>query len=150
MSSPRFWQHTFVCFEGSPRSAWSQTPKTLGADYRLEALANSAKAGNAPLITLPSPRSAKHAVGSSPNHKSSIARRATEDRHISDFFSKPYLRAGAPEKEAIRAGLSRKSYWRLSRTMATHMAMSNQWLAEQGLISIQEEWIRIHYPATAR
>ncbi len=43
-----------------------------------EALANSTKAGNAPLTTLSSPRSAKHAVGLSPHH-----------RYVSDFFSKP-------------------------------------------------------------
>jgi len=60
------------------------------------------------------------------------------------------IKLGVAERDAIYAGLSRKSYWRLSRTMATHKAMSNKWLAEQGLISIREEWIRIHYPATAR
>ncbi len=60
------------------------------------------------------------------------------------------IKLGAPVRDAINAGLSRKSHWRLSRTMATHMAMTNEWLADQGLISIKEKWISIHYPATAR
>ncbi len=30
------------------------------------------------------------------------------------------------------------------------MGMSNQCLKEQGLISIKELWVNIHYPATAR
>jgi len=28
--------------------------------------------------------------------------------------------------------------------------MSNQWLKDQGLISIKQLWVNIHYPATAR
>jgi RNA-directed DNA polymerase len=28
--------------------------------------------------------------------------------------------------------------------------MTNDWLKEQGLISIRELWIAMHYPATAR
>lgn len=57
---------------------------------------------------------------------------------------------GTSLKAAISVGLSRKGYWRLSRTLATQTGMTNRWLAEQGLISIKEQWIRIHYPATAR
>jgi len=57
---------------------------------------------------------------------------------------------GTSLKTAISVGLSRKAYWRLSRTLATQSGMTNKWLAEQGLISIKEQWVRIHYPATAR
>ena len=60
------------------------------------------------------------------------------------------LKLGVPKRDAIYAGLSRKSHWRLSRTKATHMAMTNEWLKEEGLISIKEQWVNIHYPATAR
>ena len=42
---------------------------------------------------------------------------------------------------------SRKAYWKLSRTLATNMGMGNEWLAEQGLISLKEQWSRNHYPA---
>ena len=46
----------------------------------------------------------------------------------------------------ILAGLSRKGYWRLSRTLGTHTGMTNAWLAEQGVISLKELWVNIHYP----
>lgn len=51
---------------------------------------------------------------------------------------------------AISVGLSRKGPWRLSRTLATHSGMTNQWLKDQGLLSIKDLWVNIHYPATAR
>ena len=60
------------------------------------------------------------------------------------------LKLGASLNAAISVGLSRKGYWRLSRTLATQTGMTNQWLKKQGLISIKEQWVRIHYPATAR
>ncbi len=60
------------------------------------------------------------------------------------------IRLGTFERSAIIAGLSRKSYWRLSRTLATNSGMTNKWLKEQGLVSIKEQWVEIHYPATAR
>jgi RNA-directed DNA polymerase len=42
---------------------------------------------------------------------------------------------------------SRKGYWKLARTLATNMGMENDWLAEQGLLSLKEQWSRMHYPA---
>lgn len=60
------------------------------------------------------------------------------------------IKLGTYEKTAIQTGLSRKSYWRLSRTLATQSGMTNRWLKEQGLVSIRDQWIAIHYPATAR
>ena len=42
---------------------------------------------------------------------------------------------------------SRKGYWKLSRTLATNMGMGNAWLEEQGLVSLKEQWSKIHYPA---
>ena len=53
-------------------------------------------------------------------------------------------------KAAIAAGLSRKGPWRLSRTLATQTGMTNNWLAKQGLLSVKDLWVKIHYPATAR
>jgi RNA-directed DNA polymerase len=46
--------------------------------------------------------------------------------------------------------LSRKGPWYLARTMETQSGMTNKWLGEQGLISVKEQWVKIHYPATAR
>jgi RNA-directed DNA polymerase len=51
---------------------------------------------------------------------------------------------------AISIGLSRKGPWRLAKTLATQSGMTNQWLKDQGLLSVKELWVNIHYPATAR
>ena len=60
------------------------------------------------------------------------------------------LKLGTSLKAAIFVGLSRKGPWRLARTLATHSGMTNRWLKEQGLVSVKELWVNIHYPATAR
>jgi len=60
------------------------------------------------------------------------------------------IRLGCPLDEAIAVGMSRKGPWHLAKTFATQRAMSNEWLERQGLISIKEKWVKIHYPATAR
>ena len=60
------------------------------------------------------------------------------------------VKLGTSIKAAISVGLSRKGYWHLARTLATQSGMTNKWLEKQGLISIKEQWVKIHYPATAR
>ena len=60
------------------------------------------------------------------------------------------LKLGTSLKVAISVGLSRKGPWRLSRTLATQTGMTNKWLKDQGLISVKEQWVNIHYPAMAR
>lgn len=60
------------------------------------------------------------------------------------------LKLGMPLRAAIGVGLSRKGPWHLARTLATNGGMNNEWLKSQGLISIKELWVNIHYPATAR
>jgi RNA-directed DNA polymerase len=60
------------------------------------------------------------------------------------------LKLGTNKRHAILSALSRKSYWHMSRTLATQSGMTNQWLADQGLVSIKKLWSEIHYPATAR
>ena len=55
------------------------------------------------------------------------------------------IKLGVPVKLAIDIGLSRKGCHRLSRTMATQLGMTNQWLKAQGLLSIKELWIAFHY-----
>ena len=57
---------------------------------------------------------------------------------------------GTSLKAALGVGLSRKGPWRLARTLATQTGMTNKWLKEQGLVSVKERWVNIHYPATAR
>jgi RNA-directed DNA polymerase len=60
------------------------------------------------------------------------------------------LKLGVPLKAAISVGMSRKSIWHRSKTYATQLDMTNQWLKEQGVISIKDLWVNMHYPATAR
>jgi len=50
------------------------------------------------------------------------------------------VRLGVPLKMAILHAISRKSYWRLSRTPATRIAMPNKWLANLGLLSLKQLW----------
>jgi RNA-directed DNA polymerase len=51
---------------------------------------------------------------------------------------------------AISIGLSRKGPYRLVKTLATQSGMTNKWLKDQGLLSVKDLWVSIHYPATAR
>jgi len=60
------------------------------------------------------------------------------------------LKVGTSKKTAILTSLSRKGLWHLSRTLATQTGMTNKWIKDQGLISVKELWVNIHYPATAR
>ena len=57
------------------------------------------------------------------------------------------LKLGTFKRQAIMTALSRKGPWHLVRTMAAQTGMTNKWLAEQGLISVKEQWVKIHYPA---
>src|SRR6266571_2382090 len=60
------------------------------------------------------------------------------------------LKLGVQLGTAIRAGMNRSGPWAMSRRLATHTGLTNQKLKEQGLISVKEQWVKIHYPATAR
>jgi len=60
------------------------------------------------------------------------------------------LKLGTSRNAAVSVGISRKGPWRLARTLATQAGMTNQWLKDQGLLSVKELWVKIHYPATAR
>jgi RNA-directed DNA polymerase len=52
------------------------------------------------------------------------------------------LALGTFKRQAVLAALSSKSYWHLSRTKATQVAMSNEWLKSQGLISVRDLWMK--------
>lgn len=60
------------------------------------------------------------------------------------------VKLGTNLRLAISIGLSRKGPYRLAKTLATQSGMTNQWLKDQGLLSVKELWVSIHYPATAR
>jgi len=54
------------------------------------------------------------------------------------------LALGTGKREAILTAISRKSYWHLSRTLATQTGMTNAWLASQGLLSVRDLWLKAH------
>jgi hypothetical protein len=60
------------------------------------------------------------------------------------------LKLGTSLSASISVAMSRKGPWRLARTLATQTGMTNKWLKAQGLLSVKELWVEIHYPATAR
>jgi RNA-directed DNA polymerase len=53
------------------------------------------------------------------------------------------LKLGTSKRQAISTGISRKGYWRLSKTLATQTGMTNEWLEQQGLLSIRKLWMRV-------
>lgn len=52
------------------------------------------------------------------------------------------LALGAGRRAAILTAISSKSYWHLSRSMATQTGMTNDWLKAQGLVSIRALWMK--------
>lgn len=60
------------------------------------------------------------------------------------------LKLGVQLGTSIRAGLNRNGPWAMSRRLAAQHGMTNQWLKDQGLVSVKELWVKTHYPVTAR
>jgi len=56
------------------------------------------------------------------------------------------LRLGIRRTEVHKASRSRKGPWRLTNTSIVTRAMTNQWLSDQGVPSIEQQWIKIRYP----
>lgn len=54
------------------------------------------------------------------------------------------LKLGVGKRTAILTGVSSKSYWHLSRSKATQVGMTNDWLKAQGLASIRDLWMKAH------
>ncbi len=54
------------------------------------------------------------------------------------------LALGTGKRAAILTAISSKSYWHLSRTLATQTGMTNDWLKAQGLVSIRSLWMKAH------
>jgi RNA-directed DNA polymerase len=50
------------------------------------------------------------------------------------------VKLGVSLDMAIKHAISRKKYWRMSRTPAIRFAMTNKWLEEQGLFSLKQRW----------
>ena len=54
------------------------------------------------------------------------------------------LALGTGKRVAILTAISRKSYWYLSRSLATQTGRTNEWLRTQGLVSIRALWTKAH------
>jgi len=52
------------------------------------------------------------------------------------------LALGTGKRAAIFTAISSKSYWHLSRTLATQTGMTNAWLEGRGLVSIRALWMK--------
>ena len=55
---------------------------------------------------------------------------------------KNLLALGVSLKSAIQHGVSSNSYWQMSRTPVINQAVSNEWLKEQGLLSVKTKFQR--------
>lgn len=53
------------------------------------------------------------------------------------------IRLGVPRRQAIRHARSRKSYWHMSKTIASGVGLTNAWLVDQGLLSIKTLWAEL-------
>ena len=56
------------------------------------------------------------------------------------------LRLGIGRHEVHKASRSRKGHWRMSNNSLVKRAMTNDWLAEQGVPSLEKQWVSIRYP----
>jgi len=50
---------------------------------------------------------------------------------------------GIPHDEAMSYGNSRKGHWRMSMVSAVQRSLSNEWLAEQGVFSLEARWMEL-------
>ena len=56
------------------------------------------------------------------------------------------LKLGVSTKWAVTCGSTRKGPWRSSKTPGIQQALCNNYLKEEGLFSLREGWIKVHYP----
>ena len=59
------------------------------------------------------------------------------------------LKLGAPRDRVHMASRSRKGHWRICNVEIVRNALSNTWLASQGLHSLEKQWVNARYPKKA-
>lgn len=57
------------------------------------------------------------------------------------------IKLGVSTKLAISLGLSSKGYYRLAKTKAVQLGLTNEWLKAQGLVFLKDQWIKSRYPS---
>ncbi len=55
------------------------------------------------------------------------------------------IHLGVPLKLAISCGITSKGYWHSARTEGIHRGLNDAYLAAQGLFSLRNRWVEIHY-----
>jgi RNA-directed DNA polymerase len=60
------------------------------------------------------------------------------------------LNLGVKRRDALLTAITRNGYWVMSKTPVFYGPLSDQWLANQGLVSLAQMWDNIHYPTTVR
>ena len=56
------------------------------------------------------------------------------------------LKLGIGRDEVHKASRSRKGHWRMSHTSIVERAMNDEWLRQQGVPSLEKQWVSIRYP----
>jgi RNA-directed DNA polymerase len=57
------------------------------------------------------------------------------------------LALGIPRDEVKLASRSSKGYWRMAGNSIVQRALTKQWLWDQGVPNMRQQWIALHYPA---
>lgn len=55
---------------------------------------------------------------------------------------------GCDQQRAVHTARTRQSFWRRSRTSATPLGMTNEWLTQPGRVSLGDLWSAVHDPET--
>lgn len=55
------------------------------------------------------------------------------------------IKLGVPHDLAVNCGASGKSYWRSAKTEGINRALTNEFFAEKGLLSLRDRWVDINY-----
>jgi len=56
------------------------------------------------------------------------------------------LALGIPRDEVKLATRSRKGYWRMAGNSIVQRALTKQWLWDQGVPNMRQQWVALHYP----
>ena len=57
------------------------------------------------------------------------------------------LALGIPRDEVKLATRSRKGYWRMAANSIVQRALTKEWLWDQGVPTMRQQWVDLHYPA---
>ena len=58
---------------------------------------------------------------------------------------KNLLKRGVNQSLAVACGVTGKGPWRSSKTKGINIAIGNKFLKQEGLVSLREIWIKVHY-----